>query len=310
MAHYVHDEKNNRIEALSKEEIYALLAEAIQEGELPSVDEDTAFVTMFKSIVDGKTYKMAFCTQAQYNQLEAQGLLVADAYYIITDDETYDDLETAINNNTSSINQNASDISGLDTRVSNVETNKLDKESSYIQKGVALENENGVFTIYGYNNTDELRVSLKVNGDTIQLLLEDYYGTVIETYNLLTVLGQVATNTSNIAALTPIEIPVTAGSTSVDISSYGAGLYIVEVEWNSSGEHERFTRLMTITNSGTVITGSEPVYYAAEYINRGGQTTMRIDGFFYMYMGITPTGTIGIPSATSDMKLISCKKIS
>ena len=92
MAHYVHDEKNNRIEALSKEETYALLAEAIQEGELPSVDEDTAFVTMFKSIVDGKAYKMGFCTQAQYNQLEAQGLLVADAYYIITDDTTLEDI--------------------------------------------------------------------------------------------------------------------------------------------------------------------------------------------------------------------------
>lgn len=103
MTHYIHDEKNNRIEGMSKEEIYALLAEAIQTGQLPSVDEDTAFVTMFKSIVDGKTYKMAFCTQAQYNQLEAQGLLVADAYYIITDDETYDELVAIINENTTDI---------------------------------------------------------------------------------------------------------------------------------------------------------------------------------------------------------------
>ena len=53
MTHYIHDEKNNRIEGMSKEEIYALLAAAIQEGQLPSVDEDTAFVTMIKSIVDG-----------------------------------------------------------------------------------------------------------------------------------------------------------------------------------------------------------------------------------------------------------------
>lgn len=98
MAHYVHDEKNNRIEALSKEETYALLAAAIQQGQLPSVDEDTAFVTMFKSIVDGKTYKMGFCTQAQYNQLEAGGLLETDAYYIITDDTSYNDLLIEIEN--------------------------------------------------------------------------------------------------------------------------------------------------------------------------------------------------------------------
>ena len=108
MTHYIHDEKNNRIEGMSKEEIYALLAEAIQTGQLPSVDEDTAFVTMFKSIVDGKTYKMAFCTQAQYNQLEAQGLLVADAYYIITDDETYDDLISYIDNKETSLLENIS----------------------------------------------------------------------------------------------------------------------------------------------------------------------------------------------------------
>lgn len=98
MAHYIHDEKNNRIEGLSKEETYALLAAAIQQGQLPSVDEDTAFVTMFKSIVDGKAYKMAFCTQTQYNELETNNLLEADALYIITNDATYDDIETAIEN--------------------------------------------------------------------------------------------------------------------------------------------------------------------------------------------------------------------
>lgn len=98
MAHYAHDENNNRIETLSKEEVYALLAAAIQQGQLPSVDEDTAFVTMIKSIVDGKPYKIGFCTQAQYNELAAQGLLEADALYVITDDETYDDIETALTN--------------------------------------------------------------------------------------------------------------------------------------------------------------------------------------------------------------------
>ena len=121
MAKYVHDDNNNRIEALSKEEIYALLAAAIQQGQLPSVAEDTAFVTMFKSIVDGKAYKMAFCTTAQYNALEQAGELEADALYIITDDETYE----ALINNINSINNN---INSLDTSVNNI-NNKINKVS-------------------------------------------------------------------------------------------------------------------------------------------------------------------------------------
>ena len=97
MAHYIHDEKNNRIEGMSKEEIYALIDEVIESGELPT-DVQAAFVTAFKSIVDGKPYKMAFCTQAEYNEIVAQGELVEDALYIITDDSSYDDLLALINN--------------------------------------------------------------------------------------------------------------------------------------------------------------------------------------------------------------------
>lgn len=95
MAHYIHDEKNNRIEGMSKEEIYALIDEVIASGELPT-DAQTAFVTALKSIVDGKAYKIGFCTQAEYNQLEAQGQLLADAFYIITDDTTESDIQAEI----------------------------------------------------------------------------------------------------------------------------------------------------------------------------------------------------------------------
>ena len=95
MTNYVHDEKNNRIEALSKEEIYALIDEVIATGELPS-DVPPAFVTALKSIVDGNAYKIGFCTQAEYNELEEEGLLEENGYYFITDDETEQDLEDAI----------------------------------------------------------------------------------------------------------------------------------------------------------------------------------------------------------------------
>ena len=155
MAHYIHDENNNRIEGLSKEEIYALLAEAIQEGQLPSVDEDTAFVTMFKSIVDGKTYKMGFCTQAQYNQLEAQGLLVADAYYIITDDETYDDIETYLNNLQTQIDDLVEyGVSRVKMNSNNSEGKRYVLLTGYNQTsgGNATPTYSPVFYLYGDNN--------------------------------------------------------------------------------------------------------------------------------------------------------------
>ena len=97
MANYAHDDLNNRIETLSKEEIYALIDEVIESGELPT-DVQAAFVTALKSIVDGKPYKIGLCTQAEYNELEAQGELQEDALYIITDDTTAQDIEEEIEN--------------------------------------------------------------------------------------------------------------------------------------------------------------------------------------------------------------------
>ena len=97
MPNYAHDDNNNRIETLSKEEVYALLAAAIQQGQLPVLEQDTAFVTMVKSIIDGQAYKMAFCTQAQYNELVAQGQVQNNTMYYITDDTTLSDIETFIN---------------------------------------------------------------------------------------------------------------------------------------------------------------------------------------------------------------------
>lgn len=98
MKYYVIDENKNMVEALDKEAVEALLARAIQEGQLPSVDEDTAFVTMLKDPHTGETHKVAFVTQSQYNQLKADDQLIVGAYYFITDDTTADDLETALAN--------------------------------------------------------------------------------------------------------------------------------------------------------------------------------------------------------------------
>lgn len=96
MAYYVRDNNNNLIEGLSKEEIYALLDEAIRTGQLPSVDDETAFVTKLKCSVTGIASSVAFITEAKYNELRTGGLLKPNTLYFITDDNTEDTLENAI----------------------------------------------------------------------------------------------------------------------------------------------------------------------------------------------------------------------
>ena len=90
---FVLDENHNRHEALDKEGVEALLAEAIRTGQLPSVDEDTAFVTMLKDPITGQSHKIVMCTQAQFNAMLQGGTLISNAYYYITDDTTAEDLE-------------------------------------------------------------------------------------------------------------------------------------------------------------------------------------------------------------------------
>ena len=96
MKHGFDDSNKSKVEILDKEEVYALLAEAIQSGQLPSVDDDTAFVTKLKDPHTGLTHRVCFLTQAQYNQLVAEGKLIGNTYYFITDDTTAEDLESAI----------------------------------------------------------------------------------------------------------------------------------------------------------------------------------------------------------------------
>ena len=92
---FVHDENHNRHEALDKQEVYNVLAAAIQSGELP-LNPDEAFITQIKSEVDGKTYKIAFCTNAKYLELKAASELIDDCLYIITDEDPYTDLANAV----------------------------------------------------------------------------------------------------------------------------------------------------------------------------------------------------------------------
>lgn len=113
---FVLDENHNRHEALDKEGVEALLAQAIQEGQLPSVDEDTAFVTMLKDPITGVSHKIVMCTQAQYNAMEQAEELIANAYYFITDDTTAEDLEAHLVQNDTRVSSLEDRADGLEAR--------------------------------------------------------------------------------------------------------------------------------------------------------------------------------------------------
>ena len=94
MKHVINDNDKNKYEAYDKTEVLAVIQEAISSGELP--EEINGLVLTFKNPVDNQGYKIAFCTQAKYNELEAGGQLEVNCLYYITDDSTFDDWNTII----------------------------------------------------------------------------------------------------------------------------------------------------------------------------------------------------------------------
>lgn len=96
MKHLFDDVDKNKYEAYDKAEVLALIQEVAESGELP--DEINGLVITLKNYIDNQAYKIAFCTQAKYNELEASGTLETNCYYFITDDTSYDDIVESLNN--------------------------------------------------------------------------------------------------------------------------------------------------------------------------------------------------------------------
>lgn len=137
MAWYVVDENNNRKEALDKEGVEALLAEAIKEGKLPSIDEDTAFVTKLKCCVSGETNQVGFVTQAKYNEMSEAGLLKPNTYYHIIDDTTADDLEADWEKASALIADHEARLQSQGESISSIKKNmeyKADADDVYLVK--------------------------------------------------------------------------------------------------------------------------------------------------------------------------------
>lgn len=110
MSHFVIDENNNKVTAYSAEEVLSVLAQAIADGSLANIVASAAFIDKIKCCVSGETNKIAFVTQAKYNELEAAGTIEENVLYEITDDTTVEDINQALTN----INES---ITSLDKRL-------------------------------------------------------------------------------------------------------------------------------------------------------------------------------------------------
>lgn len=109
MSNYVLDDNNNKVIAYSAEEVLSVLEQAIADGSLADLVADAAFVTKLKCCVSGQTNKIAFVTEAQYNELAAAGTVENGVYYYITDDTTLD----SINEILTELQTRVGDIEGI-----------------------------------------------------------------------------------------------------------------------------------------------------------------------------------------------------
>lgn len=92
---YVLDENKNLVEAYSKEEVIAMLNQAVADGSLNNISADAA-ISKVKCCVNGVTNNVAFVTSAKYNELEAAGLIKENTAYFITDDGTLEGIDAQL----------------------------------------------------------------------------------------------------------------------------------------------------------------------------------------------------------------------
>lgn len=108
--YYVLSAGNNLYESMTKEQILSAIAQAV-EGHTIS-DVDTGFVEKIKEQNAKSNLKFWVGTTAQYNALPEKE---SGCYYILTDDTTFDDMESAVNEMQASVNEMQATIAGLET---------------------------------------------------------------------------------------------------------------------------------------------------------------------------------------------------
>ncbi len=92
---YVLDDNNNKIEAYNKEELKAVIEQEIADGRLTGINNDV-YVSKLKCCVSGQANQIALITVEEYKELETNGNVRENTFYILTDDTETDDT-SAIN---------------------------------------------------------------------------------------------------------------------------------------------------------------------------------------------------------------------
>lgn len=117
-------------------------------------------------------------TQAEYDELVAQEQLIPNAFYLITDDATYDEIMDAISNLTSRVSGDEDDIGSLETRVDdleyqqNINTGNIEILQGQITSKV--EKTSGTFT-FSSSSKQVADLILNHQGIKIYYTVEDNY---------------------------------------------------------------------------------------------------------------------------------------
>ena len=155
MKHIIDDADKNKYEAYTKQEVLNVIQEAISSGQLP--EEINGLVLTFKNPIDNQAYKIAFCTQAKYNELESGGNLEPNCVYYITDDTSYEDITTAIDNLGNYIlNTAIPTFSSLNNRVTALENKKLYQHTIVYVDDIEVDSSNHfeIHIIFDFFSTD------------------------------------------------------------------------------------------------------------------------------------------------------------
>lgn len=140
--YYVLCSSNCKFESMTKEQILAAIAQAVETGEIQDVD--TGFVTTIKEQNNGKGLKFWVGTQAEYNALETKA---TNCFYIITDDTYSDDINAAVE-------EMKKEVEALSDTVGKV--------AKYVKGSVDVSNETSANVLYytRMGNTMQLRGNL------------------------------------------------------------------------------------------------------------------------------------------------------
>lgn len=162
MAFYVIDDKNNKHEAYTKEEFLSLLEQIIEDESLAGVTAESGFITKFLNKVDGNTYGIAFCTQAEYNEMEQGGTLENNVIYYITDDDTFEALQELVEGLQENVEQLDDDVTTLDGKVDGLlnGTTKAKKaeEADKTKEALTIYDEEGQTTTFDGSTAQSISI--------------------------------------------------------------------------------------------------------------------------------------------------------